>query len=124
MVATDVVEDARREQRRDLAADLGRPPRAASRAEVVTSSACESGPCSAWASRSAATKSARAVSSAMTSTSEGPAGRSSGGALRIAGDQLLGRGDPGVARPEDLVDLGNDWPCRRPWRRSPARRRP
>ena len=49
---------------------------AASAALVVTSMHSESGPCSAWASRSAAQSSASAVSSATTSTSLGPAGRS------------------------------------------------
>ena len=44
--------------------------------EVVTSAAGESGPCSAWPSRSAATISGSAVSSAMTATSDGPASRS------------------------------------------------
>ena len=43
----------------------------------VSSRACDNGSCSACANRSAATNSARAESSAMTSTSEGPAGRSS-----------------------------------------------
>ena len=49
---------------------------AASSAEVVTRQAGELGPCSAWASRSAATISAVAVSSAMTATSDGPASTS------------------------------------------------
>jgi len=48
----------------------------ASRAELVTSTTCAIASCSACASRSAATKRAFAVSSATTSTSEGPAGRS------------------------------------------------
>ena len=49
----------------------------ASAEDVVTSTACASVLCSACASRSAATNSARAVASAITSTSDGPAGRSS-----------------------------------------------
>ncbi|MNM25059.1 hypothetical protein D3C81_354990 [compost metagenome] len=44
--------------------------------EVVTSTTWLSGPCSAWESRSAATKAGFAPSSAITSTSEGPAGMS------------------------------------------------
>ena len=51
------------------------PPRRASR-EVVISSDGDVGPCSAWPSRSAATSSGSAVSSAMTATSVGPATRS------------------------------------------------
>ena len=48
----------------------------ASSALSVRSSASLSSPCSAWASRSAATESAAAESSAITTTSLGPAGRS------------------------------------------------
>ena len=55
----------------DLDLDLGGQP-----AEVVTRQAGELGPCSAWASRSAATISAVAVSSAITATSDGPASTS------------------------------------------------
>ena len=44
--------------------------------EVVTSRAGESAPCSAWLSRSAATWTGSAVSSATTMTSVGPAGMS------------------------------------------------
>ncbi len=48
----------------------------ACRAEVVARLAGDVGPCSAWASRSAATMAASAVSSAITATSEGPASTS------------------------------------------------
>ena len=48
----------------------------ATRLLVVTRIASPSGPCSAWASRSAAHSAGSAVSSAITSTSLGPAGRS------------------------------------------------
>ncbi len=48
-----------------------------------------------------------AASSAITSTSDGPAGRSSAAPCRIGGDDLLGGSDVGAARPEDLVDLRN-----------------
>ncbi len=54
------------------------PPRRDRRTpgSVVTRMAGESGPCSAWLSRSAATCSGSAVASARTMTSDGPAGRS------------------------------------------------
>ena len=45
-------------------------------ADVVTSKTWESGPCSACDKRSAATKAGSASQSAMTMTSEGPAGMS------------------------------------------------
>ncbi len=48
----------------------------ASDGEQVTRTAAESGPCSAWLNRSAATWAGSAVSSASTMTSEGPAGMS------------------------------------------------
>ena len=41
---------------------------------------------------------------------------------RDRGDDLLGRGDPGAAGPEDLVDLAHGLACRRRARRWPARR--
>ena len=47
-----------------------------SASEVVMSTAGEVGPCSAWPSRSAATSSGSALSSAITATSDGPASRS------------------------------------------------
>ena len=48
----------------------------ATSALVVTRTDSPSGPCSAWASRSAAHSAGSAVSSAITMTSLGPAGRS------------------------------------------------
>ena len=60
----------------------------------------EVGPCSAWPSRSAATISASAVSSAMTATSEGPASTS----MPDPAEQLALRlGDVGVAGADDHV---------------------
>lgn len=55
---------------------ISRGTSSANRAEVVASDAGEVGPCSAWASRSAATVAASAVSSAITATSDGPASTS------------------------------------------------
>ena len=49
---------------------------AATRSLVVTRTAGESGPCSAWESRSTATMNGSASSSAMTRISVGPANRS------------------------------------------------
>ena len=64
---------------RRAGADGGRRqhrPRRRGARDVVTRIAGESGPCSAWVSRSAATKSGFASASARTRPSEGPAGRS------------------------------------------------
>ena len=58
-----------------IASNLRAPPRRAER-EVVTSTAGESGPCSACESRSTATTSGSASSSAITRISVGPANRS------------------------------------------------
>ena len=70
---------------------------------MVTRIAGESGPCSAWVTRSAATSSGSAVSSARTMPSEGPAGRS---IPTKPGDLELGRGHPGVAGADDPIDRG------------------
>ena len=68
---------------------------------VVTRSAGESGPCSAWVMRSRATKSGRAGGAARTTPSDGPAGRSMPTSPL---DLDLGGGHPGVARPDDARD--------------------
>ena len=73
----------------------------AMRVLVVTRIASPSGPCSAWASRSAAHSSGSAVSSAITSTSLGPAGKVD---RDVPGDEQLRLGHPAVARADDLGD--------------------
>ncbi len=79
----------------------------ASFADGVTRMAWDCGSCSACASRSAATKSGRAALIGNDQHFGGSGRHVHGRALRIGGDLLLGRGDPGIAGAEDLVDLGN-----------------
>ena len=83
-----------------VAARLRRPPRRAPRSSSRGPTR-RPGPCSACASRSAAHRRGSAVSSAITSTSLGPAGRSI--ATRL-GDEQLRRRHPPVPRPDDLGD--------------------
>ena len=65
-----------RRSRRGRRAAISRSTASASAALVVTRIAGESGPCSAWVTRSAATRTGSALSSARTIPSDGPAGRS------------------------------------------------
>ena len=79
-------------------------PRRAARATGVSSTARAIGSCSAWASRSAATKSASALSSATTTTSLGPATMSMPTSPKTC---ALGERDVDVAGADDLVDAAD-----------------
>ena len=78
----------------------------ASSREVVTSTTCASALCSACASRSAATNSGRADSSAITSTSEGPAGMSSAAPRGSAATICLAAVTHALPGPKILSTLG------------------
>src|SRR5690349_7435115 len=80
------------------------PTARANSRDVVTSTTCAMVSCSACASRSAATKVGLALSSAMTSTSEGPAGRSMAAPSGSPATICLAA-DPGAAGAENLVHL-------------------
>ena len=102
-----LLDDVAARQRGALRLQLGVHRRAPALADVVTRMTCAITSCSACASRSAATKPALAESSAITSTSDGPAGRSMAAPSGSAGHQLFGGRHPGAAGAEDLVDLAH-----------------
>jgi hypothetical protein len=79
---------------------------AASAREVVTRIACASRSCSACASRSAATNGGGPTSSAITSTSEGPAGRSSAAPAGSAATICLAAVTQAEPGPKILSTLG------------------
>ncbi len=90
----------------------------------VTSRTCAAASCSAWLSRSAATR--RGVG-ALVGDHHQLARTGRHVDRRAAGErrhQPLGLGHPGIAGPADLVDLRDRRRRRRRARRSPARRRP
>ncbi len=78
--------------------------RSASGDDGVTRTGRASGSCSAWARRSAATVAGSAVSSASTTSSDGPGQHVD---AHVAGDELLGGGDPAVARAHHDVAGGH-----------------
>ena len=90
------------------------------RAASLTTMATESGPCSAWASRSRATSSASAPA-----VGEDDALRRPGRQVdrHAVADEPLRGGDVGVPGADDLVDAPDRLRCRTPARRWPARRR-
>jgi hypothetical protein len=75
--------------------------------EVVTSRDCASGLCSACASRSAATNSARALSSAITITSVTPAGRSAAAPAGSCATSSLAAVTKALPGPKILSHFGN-----------------
>ena len=87
----------------------------ANRSLQVITTATPPGPCSACASRSAATHSGFVESSAITASSDSAGERlDAHDALHLA----LGRGDVAVARSDDHVDRRGSTPCRTPSPRS------
>ncbi len=78
----------------------------ASVAQVVISSDCASGLCSACASRSAATNGAAALSSAITMTSVTPAGRSAAAPSASCATNCLAAATQALPGPNILSHLG------------------
>jgi hypothetical protein len=95
-------------ERRARCTSVGRNAR-----DVVSRIACDSGSCSACASRSAATKRGSAVVVGDHQHFGGiPRAGSSAAPCRVVGNQLFGGRDPGRTGTEDLVDLREWSRCR------------
>ena len=105
-LAQRLTQNALPRQRRASAVRPARPRSARAAAGGEQHAPARRGSCSACASRSAATNSGRALSSAITSTSDGPAGRSSAAPSGSAATSCLAAVTQALPGPKILSTLG------------------